>query len=67
MRYETDNVYCNGERCQFHYVTPEEYCDPADLLIITVKFSGLKNAIQAVRISRWKKYYYFIRPKWNHK
>lgn len=49
QRYETDNVYCNGERCQFHYVTPEEFCDPADLLIFTVKFSGLKNAIQAVK------------------
>ena len=48
-KYETDNVYCNGERCQFHYVTPEEFCEPADLLIFTVKFSGLKNAIQAVK------------------
>ena len=30
-------------------MTPEEFCDPADLLIFTVKFSGLKNAIQAVK------------------
>jgi 2-dehydropantoate 2-reductase len=48
-RYQKDGVYCNGERCQFHYVTPEEDCEPADLLIFTVKFNGLKDAIQAVR------------------
>ena len=48
-RYEKENVYCNGERCQFHYVSPEEVCEPADLIIFTVKFSGLKNAIQEVK------------------
>jgi 2-dehydropantoate 2-reductase len=47
-KYATDRVYCNGEPCYFHYVTPEELCDPADLLIFTVKNEGLTNAIQAV-------------------
>lgn len=48
-KYENDQVYCNGEICTFNYVTPEELCEPADLIIFTVKYSGLKNAIQEVK------------------
>ncbi|WP_160725411.1 ketopantoate reductase family protein [Bacillus sp. USDA818B3_A] len=48
-RYLEEGVYCNGERCNFQYVTPEESCEPADLLIIAVKFTGLHEAIQAVK------------------
>jgi 2-dehydropantoate 2-reductase len=48
-RYEDDSVYCNGERCDFHFVAPEERCEPADLVIFTVKYNGLKQAIEAVR------------------
>lgn len=47
-RYENEHVYCNGERCNFTYLTPDEPCEPADLLIFTVKFDGLKDAIQSV-------------------
>lgn len=48
-KYENEQVYCNGERCNFNYVAPEELCEPADLVIFAVKYSGLKNAIQAVK------------------
>lgn len=48
-KYANDGVYCNGERCEFNYVQPEEKCEPADLIIFTVKYDGLKNAIQAVK------------------
>lgn len=48
-RYETEGVYSNGEHCQFHYVSPEKIVEPADLLIFTVKYHGLKDAIQAVK------------------
>lgn len=48
-RYEKNNVYCNGEQCEFNYITPEEITGPADLVIFTVKYSGLKDAIEAVR------------------
>lgn len=48
-RYERERVYCNGERCQFHYVTSEEAGDPADLLIFAVKYNDLNAAIDAVR------------------
>jgi len=48
-RYEEEQVYANGERCKFHFVTPEEPCEPADLLIFSVKDNGLKSAIEAVK------------------
>jgi 2-dehydropantoate 2-reductase len=48
-KYKEEHVYCNGELCDFHYVTPEEPCEPADLLIFTVKYEGLNDAIQAVQ------------------
>ena len=48
-RYKEEKVYSNGERCEFHYVTPEEECSPADLLIFSVKFNGLDEALHTVR------------------
>lgn len=48
-KYESAGVYCNGERCDFHYVKPEEVCEPADLIIFAVKYNGLKQAIDAVK------------------
>ena len=48
-RYERDGVYCNSEKCDFHYVTPESNVEPADLLLIAVKFSGLDSAIKDVK------------------
>lgn len=47
-RYEADGVYCNDEKCHFNYVKPETPCKPADLLIFTVKYTQLSEAIQAV-------------------
>jgi 2-dehydropantoate 2-reductase len=47
--YKINYVYCNGERCDFNYVTPEEVCEPTDLVIFAVKYSGLKEAIKAVK------------------
>ncbi|MBI0579196.1 ketopantoate reductase family protein [Neobacillus cucumis] len=48
-RYEEEGVFCNGERCEFQYVSPEERCEPADLILFAVKFNGLQDAIQAVK------------------
>jgi 2-dehydropantoate 2-reductase len=48
-KYKKEQVYCNGEPCDFHYVAPEEPCEPADLLIFTVKYEGLHDAIKAVQ------------------
>jgi 2-dehydropantoate 2-reductase len=48
-RYETEGIYCNGERCDFTYITPETPCEPADLILFTVKYDGLKDAVQSVK------------------
>lgn len=48
-RYKNEGIYCNGEQCDFFYVTPEENCEPADLLIFAVKFSGLAQAVSAAK------------------
>lgn len=48
-KYQDEHVYCNGERCDFTYLSPDEITEPADLIIFTVKNDGLEDAIQAVR------------------
>jgi 2-dehydropantoate 2-reductase len=48
-RYRRDGIFINGRRLDFNYVTPEEPCGPADLLMIAVKFNDLDDAIRAVR------------------
>jgi 2-dehydropantoate 2-reductase len=45
-KYENSHVYCNGELCMFNYVTPEELCEPVDLIIFAVKYNALNNAIK---------------------
>lgn len=47
--YEQAGVYCNGERCDFHYVSPGETGSPADLIIFAVKYNGLNDAIVSVQ------------------
>jgi 2-dehydropantoate 2-reductase len=47
-RYKNEGIYCNSDRCDFYYVTPESDCDPADLLIFAV-FSDLFEAISAAK------------------
>jgi len=47
-RYEKEKLFCNGERCAFHYMTPDQECEPADLIIFTVKYQGLQQAIDAI-------------------
>ncbi|WP_017754326.1 ketopantoate reductase family protein [Calidifontibacillus oryziterrae] len=49
QRYKETGVFCNGEKCEFNYISPEEKCEPADLLIFTVKYNGLKDAISAAK------------------
>nr|MBO2505145.1 2-dehydropantoate 2-reductase [Bacilli bacterium] len=46
QKYKNEGVFCNGEKCEFRYVTPDEQVEPADLLIFTVKFHGLEEAIR---------------------
>ena len=48
-RYKRDGIFCNGEKCDFCYLLPEEPCEPADLLLFAVKFNALDDAVKAVR------------------
>lgn len=48
-RYLRDGVYCNGQKCDFSYLAPEEACPPADLLLFAVKFNDLPAAVEAAR------------------
>lgn len=45
-KYKTEGIYCNGEYCDFNYLSFDEKCDPADLVIFSVKFGGLEDAIR---------------------
>ena len=45
-RLEQEGVTSNGENCHFQIVSPGEQTTPADLVIVTVKFGGLEQAIQ---------------------
>jgi 2-dehydropantoate 2-reductase len=47
-RYLSEGIFSNGEECNFHYVTPEEEVEAADLLIFSVKYMHLQEAIQSV-------------------
>lgn len=46
QRYQKEGVYCNGERCEFHYCLPDVPAAPADLLMICTKSTGLSQAIK---------------------
>jgi len=45
-KYKRDRVFSNGIACDFNYVSPDVKDSPADLLIFTVKYSGLNDAIE---------------------
>ncbi len=49
IRYQRDKIFCNGECCEFNYVDSTETCEPADLVIFSVKYSGLHEALEAVK------------------
>ena len=44
-RYRAEGVTCNGETCEFDYVSPAEK-QPADLVIFAVKSTQLESAIR---------------------
>ena len=62
-RYKREGVYSNGERCDFHYVTPEEKTGPADMVLFTVKYQGLEDAILGGPESSWRKHHSAVRSK----
>lgn len=47
-KYAAEGVYCNGKRCDFDYVLPKTK-DISDLIIVAVKYNGLKKAIKYIK------------------
>lgn len=48
-RLEKNGIEVNGEHYDLYVTAPEEEVEPADLLIVAVKYSGLKQAVQDIR------------------
>jgi len=47
-RYKRDKYIINGRAYDFNYVSPEEKTEPDDLIIVSVKFNNLKQAINEI-------------------
>lgn len=48
-RYKEEGVFLNGERCAFHYADAAQEREPFDLLLFSVKFGGLEDAVAECR------------------
>lgn len=48
-RYQREDVFSNGEKCDFLYMDSDAPCEPADLVIFTVKYLQLNSAIKTAR------------------
>ncbi|MDW7652441.1 MAG: ketopantoate reductase family protein, partial [Bacillota bacterium] len=42
-------ILVNGKRYEFPYVSPDASAEPADLILVTVKFHHLDNAVRAIK------------------
>lgn len=47
-RLERDGVIINGQPCKFPIIDPEQTVEPADLVVVTVKYGGLEQAIRDI-------------------
>ncbi len=48
-RYQKEGIFCNDQLCEFVYVTSDTQVDPADLLIVAVKYNALDEAIEMIK------------------
>lgn len=48
-RYQKDGIFCNGQRCDFNFCRPEDDVEPADLLLVAVKYTALDEAIRMMK------------------
>jgi len=48
-RYSREGFYINDKLYNFNYVLPEEDVEPADLVIVAVKYHGLQQAIKDIK------------------
>ncbi|MBP1153781.1 MULTISPECIES: ketopantoate reductase family protein [unclassified Paenibacillus] len=50
QRYEASELTVNGKGYTFRYVSPDAETEPADLVIVAVKYEGLQQAIRDMRL-----------------
>lgn len=48
-RYKKTGFVINGEKYFYDVVTPDEKCEKADLVIVSVKYNQLKEAVQQIK------------------
>lgn len=48
-RYKRNKYIINEKTYDFNYVSPDEKYEPADLVIVSVKFNNLKQAIKDIK------------------
>ncbi|WP_343208750.1 ketopantoate reductase family protein [Anaerolentibacter hominis] len=48
-KYRAEGIYCNGKKCDFPLADAGELTEPADLILFTVKYTGLDGAIETMR------------------
>ncbi|MFA9398168.1 MAG: ketopantoate reductase family protein [Clostridiaceae bacterium] len=48
-RYSKDGFIINNKRYDFNYISPEDKAEAADLIIISVKFNNIKEAIASIK------------------
>ncbi|POP30917.1 ketopantoate reductase family protein [Lactonifactor longoviformis] len=44
-KYQREGIYCNGEKTEFQYLTPDTKGVQADLLIFAVKYTAIEEAL----------------------
>lgn len=47
-RYKKNGFIINGKKYDFTYVSPQEKCEPADLIIVSVKANELEQAVRDI-------------------
>lgn len=48
LRYEKEGMFLNGQRIDYHYVTPEEPVEAADLILIATKNQHLQQVLSDI-------------------
>lgn len=48
-RYRSEGVYLNGQLCDFRYEDAAQITEPVDLLLFSVKFGALREAVETCR------------------
>lgn len=47
--YIKRGIFCNNNKCEFKYISPDEITGPADLVIFSVKFNALNKALSYIK------------------